>query len=201
MSFASLSTAFDIAALIKEIFGNAPAFVDSLPTRQENGPYGKINPSVKKEANLYGQPFYSQSDTMGQKVFCPLTIEVDGKDYNFPYAVIGIERTKTVVNTPMTELNGSVKEIIGNQDYLIDIRGFVIGDYDNFPDEQLKALNDVHEHNKTVRLKSAYSDIFLHNNDNILITKLTIPQKPAVIGVRDFSLQAMSDGIFNLYVT
>lgn len=136
---------------------------------------------------------------IGREVFCPVTIEVDGKDYVFPFCVIGFKRTKTIIETEMTELNDTVDEIIGNKPWEISIKGFVIGQYDQFPDDQLQILDTIFEFNQTCRLKSAVSDIFLHSNDNILIRSLEIPEKPKVIGVRDFQFTAKSSGIFTLY--
>lgn len=201
MAVASLNTAFDLKDIFKQVHGYVPAHIDSLPNSISLGQSNaQITPVTKKTTNLYGQPLWGSSDLLGHEVFCPVTIEVDGKDYVFPFAVIGISRTKTVVMTEMSELNGSVKEVIGNKDYDITIKGFVIGDYDQFPDDKLKMLNDIFEQNQTVRLKSAFSDIFLHKNDKVLILKMDIPEKPKVIGVRDFALQMVSDGVFNLYV-
>ncbi|WP_295714366.1 DUF6046 domain-containing protein [Mucilaginibacter sp.] len=199
MSQPTLNTVFNIADLFQQIHGYKPAYVPGFPPAPIEVEGGRPQPITKKTTNLYGTPLYGQSDMIGREVFCPITIEVNGVDYNFPFAVIGFDREKTVVETEMTELNGSVKEIIGNKDWVINIKGFVIGQYDQFPDEKLKALNDVFAFNQTVRLKSAISDIFLHANDHVLIYKLSIPEKPKVIGVRDFAMQMKSDNIFSLY--
>lgn len=199
MSIVNLNNALDLVDLFEQFFGYKPAVVPEFPPSYTTGPAERMQAITRKKTNMYGTPLYGQADMMGREVFCPVTIEVDGKDYYFPFCVIGCDRDKTVVETEMTELNGSVKEIIGNRDWIFTIKGFVIGQYEQFPDEQLKMLDEVAAFNQTVRLKSAYSDIFLHANDQVLIYKLSIPEKPKVIGVRDFAMQAKSDGIFTLY--
>jgi hypothetical protein len=196
---ASLNTVFNIRDLFNKVHGYNPAVVPGLPDTLEAAQLAQIPNNNRKTVNIYGQPLYGQADMMGHEVFCPVTIEVDGVDFQFPYTVVGISRSKTVKLTDMTELNGSVKEIIGNSDFDITIKGFLIGQFEQFPDDKLKMLNDVSEYNQTVRLKSAYTDIFLHANDYVLLTNMQIPEKPKVIGVRDFSLKALSDGIFTLY--
>lgn len=201
MSAPKLNTAINVAEIFNQVYGYTPAKVAGLPTGTNMLPDAQIQPITQKTENIYGEPLYSQSDLMGRQVFCPVTIEFNGVDYEFPFCVIGITRSKTVVMTEMTELNGTVKEIISNKDFDIDIKGFLIGDYDQFPDDKLQMLNNVFEYNQTVRLKSAFSDIFLHANDNVLILKMDVPPKPKVIGVRDFSLTMVSDGIFTLYVS
>jgi len=199
MTAISLNTTFNLADLFNQVHGYRPAYVAGLPVNEPGQPTAIVPPSLKKTHNPFGEPYYGQADLMGHEVFCPITIEVAGKDYQFPFAVIGFSRTKTIIETEMTELNGSVDEIISNRDWDISIKGFLIGQYEQFPDEQLQMLNKVFEVNETVRLKSAISDIFLHDNDSILIRKMEIPEKPKVIGVRDFSFQAKSCSIFSLY--
>lgn len=195
----SLNTVFDIRELFAKVHGYKPAVIPGLPDTFASGELAQIPANNRKTVNLYGQPLYSQADLMGNEVFSPVTIEVDGVDYQFPYTVVGIRRSKIVVSTDMTELGGSVKEIIGNRDFEITIKGFLIGQLEQFPDDEIKALNEAFAFNQVVRLKSAYTDIFLHDNDYVLITDIQLPEKPKVIGVRDFSLQMSSDSIFTLY--
>lgn len=195
----TLNTAINIAELYKEFFGQKPVIIPGISNDGETDPAAQIQPAYQKNTNLYGEPLYGQSDLLGQEVFCPVTIEVDGVDYFFPHVVVGIDRVKTVISTDMTEIGGSVHEVISNRDFEISIRGFLIGQYEQFPDEDLKRLNDAFTYNNKVRLKSALTDIFLHANDYVLITRMSVPPKPGVVGVRDFSLQLLSDSIFTLY--
>ncbi|WP_121812797.1 DUF6046 domain-containing protein [Mucilaginibacter kameinonensis] len=198
-SYANLNTVFDIADIFKQLYGYKPAHVPGFPPSPVEGDLANIQPATRKTTNIYGTPLYGQSDMIGREVFSPITIEVDGVDYYFPFAVIGFDRELTVKEVEMSELGGTAKQIVNKKDWVITIKGFLIGDYEQFPDEKLKMLNDVFDFAKPVRLKSAVSDIFLHSNDQVLIYKLSIPEKPKVIGVRDFALQIKSDSIFTLY--
>lgn len=204
MSIKNTNTVFDLADIFSQVHGYRPAYVAGLPVSSPGMPQAIVPSSIKKVTNMHGIPLYGQSDLIGREVFCPLTfLGVDAygkpKDYNFPYAVIGFCRTKTIISTEMTELNGSVDEVISNRDWEISIKGFLIGQFEQFPDTELKELNDLFEFNHTCRLQSAVSDIFLHTNDTILIKRIDIPEKPRVVGVRDFSIQAKSSSIFTLY--
>lgn len=198
------NTVFDIADIFQQLYGYKPAHVPGMPNSFPTQSPATVQSIYKKTTNMYGTPLYSQSDLMGREVFCPITIggfDLFGKpkDYLFPFAVMGFSRTKTIVSTEMTETGGEVDEIISNRSWQISIKGFIIGEYEQFPDEGLKMLNDVFAHNNTVRLMSAISDIFLYDNDSILLTELEIPAKPKVIGVRDFQFKAKSSNIFTLY--
>ncbi|WP_295669510.1 DUF6046 domain-containing protein, partial [uncultured Mucilaginibacter sp.] len=173
-----------------------------LPNTGSGLPAAFVSPYIKS-TTAQGLPLYGQADLLGNEVFCPITITgvVNGvtKDLKLPYAVIGMKRVKVIIETEMTELNGSVDEIISNKDFEIDIKGFLIGQYEQFPDTDLAALEEMCAVNNTVQLKSTYSDIFLKSNLNILIKEMVVPAKPKVIGVRDFSILAKSSSIFTLY--
>ncbi|QEM13483.1 DUF6046 domain-containing protein [Mucilaginibacter rubeus] len=200
MAIATLNTAFDLKELFEQVHGYKPAKIAGLPDTIQPAELPQIGANARKTTNLYGQALYGAADTLGYEVFCPVTIEVDGVDYVFPYTVVGIRRAKTIVEEFMTELDGDINEIVGNRPYEITIKGFLIGINNQFPDDQIKMLNDVFVYNKPVRLKSAYTDIFLHDSDYVLIKDMQLPEKPKVIGVRDFTLAMKSDTIFTLYV-
>jgi len=193
----------DIADLFLQVYGYVPAHIGALPNQGTTLPAAVVQPYAKKTVTAQGIALYGQADLLGHEVFCPITITgmVNGVSQvlNLPYAVMGFSRTKTIVETDMTELNGSIDEIISNKDFEISIKGFLIGQYEQFPDVELAALNAMCAVNATVQLQSALSDIFLQSNTNILIRKMDVPEKPKVIGVRDFTIQAKSSAIFTLY--
>lgn len=197
MSAVNLNNVLNLADLFREVHGYTPAKIAGMPTTIDLGPQAQVQPVTRKTENLYGQPYY-QKDMLGQEVFCPMTIDVDGKDYFFPYTVMGFSRALVTVETEMTELGGSIDEIISLSDFAITMRGFLMGQYGQFPDDEITMLNDVMEAAKVVRLKSAYSDLYLRRNDNILIKKMDAPETTGVIGVRPFALQAKSSNIFTL---
>jgi len=195
----------NLAELFEQVHGYRPAYVAGLPTDVQGQPKAMVPSTVKKLTNMYGEPLYGQADTIGREVFCPITIQgydLDGmsKDYHFPYSVISFDRTKNVTATEMAGTDNEVDEMISNRSWQIRIKGFLIGQYEQFPDNELRELYELFEYNGTVRLKCALSDIFLHKKDSILLLKLNIPPNPGVIGVRSFSIQAKSSSINTLYV-
>jgi hypothetical protein len=190
-------TVFDIAAIFKQLYGYKPAHIPDLPPAPAE-PSFSISP--RTDTNIYGNALYGGQDTIGREVFCPLTIMVGQIEYFFPYTVIGFEREKTIKETEMTEAGGAAKQIISMKDWSISVKGFVIGYQEQLPGDELQALKYVFESKEEVRLKSAYSDLFLSANDRVLIYKLSIPEKPRVIGVRDFAMEMKSDSILTLMI-
>jgi len=81
--------------------------------------YENITP-IQKTANLYGS-LYTTGRYVGRQC-SPAHAEVNGTDYDFRCC----DRHKPDENsciTEMTELNGSVHEIISNRDFEINIKG------------------------------------------------------------------------------
>ncbi|WPU98381.1 DUF6046 domain-containing protein [Mucilaginibacter sp. cycad4] len=196
-------TIFDIEAIFKQLYGYKPGLIPDLPPSPGERPFS-ISPaadnSYRAQKNHYGNALYGGQDTIGHEVFCPLTIQAGDKEYFLPYTVIGFEREKNIKETEMSEAGGTAKEIISMKDWNISVKGFVIGDLERFPGKELDDLKTLFEARGIVRLKSAYSDIFLAGNDSVLIYKLSIPEKPKVVGVRDFAMQLKSDSIFKLTI-
>ncbi|MFC0514530.1 DUF6046 domain-containing protein [Mucilaginibacter angelicae] len=192
-------TVFDIAAIFRQLYGYKPAQIPELPSAAAERSYN-FSPRAPMLTNPYGNSYYSGEDTIGREVFCPLTIMVGQIEYFFPYTVIGFEREKMIKETEMSEAGGTAKQIISMKDWSISVKGFVIGYQEQLPGDELQALKYVFQSKEEVRLKSAYSDLFLSADDRVLIYKLSIPEKPRVIGVRDFAMEMKSDSILKLTI-
>lgn len=189
---------YDIKDIVQKVWGYKPYTLPALPAESigEN-PY-QVKESFQKKSTFKGSSIYGGQDLIGREVFLPVTIQAGGKNYEFPYSVLTMRRAKIIVETPMVERGGSVKEEIGMEDWKISMKGFLIDPMNQFPDEQLYALDQLFKHKEPVRLKCALSDLFLEENDFVVIKELDIPDKSRVIGVRDFALSMVSDSILTL---
>ena len=190
----------DIAATFKALYGYLPAHVPSLPAEPDNtNPYNVKHAAVKKTTTATGSPLYGLSDMIGREVFMPITLTANGIDYHFPFSIIGTKNQKIEKRTPMTERGGLVIEEVALGAWEMDLKGFLIDANDQFPDDQLTALNILYTNKQPVYLKCALTDIFMPDGDRVVINNLDIPQKAKVIGVRDFSFTMTQDTIFDLY--
>lgn len=191
---------YDIAEIFDKLYGYKPAVIPALPAEPGAGdPFQVPAAAAQKRTTLMGSPIYGSQDMLGREVFCPIVITSNGKDYEFPFAVMGLQNKAIIIETPMVERQGSVIEEISVEAWKISIKGFLIDPLNQFPDEQLNMLNEVWKKREPVRLKCALSDLFLDKDDHVVITSLTIPEKAKVIGVRDFSFEIIQDGILDLY--
>jgi len=208
-----MEVSFSLADLFLEAFGyRTPAFDpqfdnvsgDAISNRQSTG--------------QLGSPFYAK-DFLGRDVFLPVTVTfpatvADGssgliadtgqtQDWMIPYCVVAVSAKKTIIETPVTERRGTVKELISIQDYQIRLRGFLVGSGNNFPEQDVARLRDLFESNVPVSLKCALTDIFLlrpdrSGSDNVVIRELSFPSVTGVKNVRPFELVCVSDEPFSL---
>jgi len=168
-----------------------PVYGDTLGTRQNNG-------------FAAGTAYYGK-DQLGREVYLPITITYPDltnnnlpKDLVLNYAVIAVTSRKKIVETPMTERKGTVKELIQIEDYRITIKGFLINTKSNqLPEVDVTNLRMVYECNLPVKLKCALTDIFL-GSDQVVITDFNFPDVKGVKNVRPFELQLVNDAPFNL---
>jgi hypothetical protein len=194
------NTVIDIAATFKAIYGYSPAHVPALPASPDNtNPYSVFPQAIKKTTTATGSPLYGLSDMIGREVFMPITLKSNGVNYDFPFGIIGLKNKILEKSTPMTERGGEVIEEIAIGAWTFTFKGFLIDPNDNFPDEQLAALNRLYTNRVPVELQCALTDIFLPAPNQVVLLSLDIPQKAKVIGVRDFAFEMKQDSILDLY--
>jgi hypothetical protein len=120
-----------------------------------------------------------------------------------PHPVISIDSRKTLVETPMVERNGTVKELIGIRDYEISIKGFVISTDNELARQQIEQLRSIYELNVPLSISCSLTDIFLvrpdrRGSDQVVITALSFPAVTGVKNVRPYELKMLSNAPFNL---
>jgi hypothetical protein len=203
----------DIAATFQALYGYVPAEIPIMPvTPSSTNPY-YVNHS-NTPLRTPGQGLASLTglnDMIGRPVFMPITIttkqanSTSTVEYDFPFSMLSIKNKKIIKETPMVERGGSVIEEVGLGAWEIEMKGFLIDANNQFPDDQLTSLYKLYVSNQlstntySVNLRCALSDIFLGGNTDVVITEIEIPAKAKVIGVRDFSIKMVQDGVLTLY--
>ena len=117
--------------------------------------------------------------------------------------MISISGRKTIVETPLTERRGTVKELINIEDYEIVIKGFIIGATNDFPENDVAILRNIYEQNSALSIQCPLTDIFLlrpdrSGSDQVVIKDLRFPGIKAVKNVCPYELHMVSDEPFNL---
>ena len=200
---------FNLADLFEQTFGyKTSAFAP------EFAPVAGEHMSTRTEQGFHGSPYYAQ-DQLGVEYFMPVTLTYSDtnaetessptllKKWNLPFPVASITSRKTIVETSLTERRGTVKELINIQDYEIVIKGFIIGNNDEFPENDVTALRTIYEQNTALSIQCPLTDTFLlrpdrSGSDQVVIQAIKFPAITGVKNVRAYELHMLSDEPFNL---
>ena len=126
----------------------------------------------------------------------PVVFEHKGTEYEIPNSVISINGKKTIVETPMIGRKGTVKELISVDDYEINIAGVAL-DID-FPDQQIAKLNELYNINESITLKCALTDIFLEEEDKVVIKSIDFQEMRGCETAQIFKMNLVTDRSFEL---
>ena len=220
---------FSIADLFEKTFGYKTRAFDPnfIPIKGNGG----VESLTRTEFGVHGSEYYTD-DALGREYFMPVKItfadktgkgndtklaDITGgssgiisgggigvlKDWNLPYPVISITSRKTIIETPLTERRGTVKELINIQDYEIIIKGFIISTSNEFPENDVTTLRTIYEQNTPVSIQCPLTDIFLlrpdrSGSDLVVIRELKFPVITGVKNIRPYELRMVSDEPFNL---
>lgn len=210
---------FNLADIFEETYGYRTQAFEMKFDRLSSELTGLSN---RTEQGAIGSPYYGNADKKGE-YYLPVTITYeeaadplwqapDGSfpgntgiqySWDLPHPVISIASRKTIIETPLTERRGTVKELINVQDYDIVIKGFIINDIEEFPAAAVTKLRTIYEKNEALSIKCPLTDIFLlrpdrKGSDKVVIRELKFPAVTGIKNVRPYELHLVSDEPFNL---
>ncbi|HXS38338.1 MAG TPA: DUF6046 domain-containing protein [Flavipsychrobacter sp.] len=142
----------EISFSIPDLFQQAFGFSPDEPQFQD------LSVPVLQSKN--GSPYYG-FDGKGRRYFMPVTLG----GLTLQYPVVDITVKKTIVDTPMVNRRGSVKELISIQEYEINIKGLIVGLTPDYPENEVTALRELFEKNESVAIVCPKTDIFLITQD------------------------------------
>jgi hypothetical protein len=151
-------------------------------------------PEKKKETAL-GSPLWAK-DSRGRYYFMP--VKLGGLEL-YP-ALVSFTGKKNIIETPLIGYEGSVKELINIDSYEISIRGFVIDDNNSFPDEKIMKLQELWKKNESLSLECALTDIFLQEDDKVIIKGLRFPEMKGSEHIQAYEIECLSDQYFELII-
>jgi len=198
---------FNLTDLFAATFGYTPMNVkfdaNATSIRQTGDESSDIkfsSPQIvnkKSQAGMYGG--YYAKDVLGRDVFMPLTLG----GLVLPYVWMNVKGTKRIVETPMTDRDGSVLEIIAIDNWQIGVKGFALKHDGTFPEEEIEDLRKLFMRKESVSCKSVLTDIFLlskenNGNDKVVMRDLEIMENQGIQHVRGFQFTLTSDMILEL---
>jgi hypothetical protein len=157
------------------------------------------------ETSKLGQVYYD-TDLFGREFFLPVYLN----GYLLPFAVIGMKWKKTIVKTAMPERGGTVNELISIDDYVFNIKGILVNDANNFPEQEIIDLHTIFKINASVALRSVISDIVLTGKSNtrkddpeghkVIVESINWPEVSGIEHAKPFEIELSSDMIFELEI-
>lgn len=145
-----------------------------------------------------GNSVLRKKDANGYWYFMPVSLIYKGKDYELPNAIISVSNKKIIVETPMVGRQGSVKELISMDDYEIAISGALIDK--DFPDIEIDTLNQLYSVNAAIGLKSALTDIFMKEEDKVIIKSIDFAAMKGTENVQLYNMKLTTDRSFELII-
>lgn len=148
-------------------------------------------PLSEKTSSDFGSTLRKR-DAQGRWYFMPVELG----NVEIPNAVISIRGKKTIVETAMVGRKGTVKELISVDDYEIRIAGVCLDT--DFPERQINALKELYDINESVTLKCALTDIFLDEEDKVVIRNIDFAEMRGSETAQAFTMELVTDRSFEL---
>lgn len=140
-----------------------------------------------------------RKDSNGQEAFCPVVISHQGRKFNLPYSTISVSMRKIIEKTTVVGRKGTVKELISKDDYVFTIRGVILSK-DELPEDDLTNIHDLFDIDEPVALENAFSEIFLQEDNQVVIEDIDLPDMKGVSGAQAYTIKLSSDTILELEV-
>ena len=203
------NTVIDLYKLYKTYFNNAPYFINEKganePTTQEPGylitdknprPRGSIDYSSKNIA-------FNKIGSYGQAIWFPVTLQTFiGKEFleiEIEACTVGVNLSKNIIRTAVSERKGTVKECFAIDDYKFTIKGFLIGKNRKVPEDKINILKRIFESTEDVELHGGYPEIFLDESCRVAISTLDFPEvQGKAVWIRPFNMTLETDYIQDL---
>lgn len=192
-----------------------------------NAVQGDVKFKRTEQGKVAGSPYY-KIDAAGREYYMPVEVNVGfekmpGKEityaqalgvtntdgslagrWDLPYPVISISSRKCIIETPLTDRRGTVKELINIEDYRITIRGFIVNHKANeLPEDDILTMRKLYELNVAIKISNPLLDAFLiseerDGSDLVVIKDLQFRESPGVKNVKGYIMELASDEPFNL---
>jgi hypothetical protein len=173
-----MAASFDIKKIFRESWGYQPPVFDVVLQPEQS----------TTQANYFAKGLF------GRPYFMPVQLGA----VELPNPVIRITNRKTIVETALVGRPGTVKELIGQEDYKINIKGIIIMENNNYPEDEIKKIHKLYQEDKALTINSALTNILLGEDSTVVITDLSWPEMAGVQNVKTYEMNLISDIPFDL---
>lgn len=194
----------DLQALVKAHFGY-DVKVSSFEPPSNIIPFGKIDVLEGGDKQVDGNPVTNFSK-LGTPVFDYIKVQKSGyydasgkektvPEYSFPFeCVCEVSQPTIVEETSLAgKRAGTIKEIIGHDDFFITVRGFVINyDSSDYPTKAVKELYNILNHPAPLEIESPYLTNLFDITEMVIMDK-RFPQVEGALHYQPFEFIAKSN--------
>lgn len=201
----------DFKEIFRSVWGyTAPPFLFSLQNKVENALFGKKSNTSgdysfdlypeRREYNMNGVPFYALNNN-GNEVYMPVwLIKSDGTRVLLQNTVMSLTAKNTIIETPLVNRKGNVKEEISIDDWDINIKGIIVSTDMNYPDQEVFELNELRESGEALGIENARTSLLLDGSEKAVIKRLAFPALKGMQHVQAFEMDLTSDLEFSLII-
>lgn len=204
------------AELILKSAGGAAAktaihasFVNYKEVAKEQGLFD-VTTLTETKKGKFGQPIFDEFTFLASQIN-PLTYETSVDfginairiidNFTFETALIEINQTKNIVKTSISGLNGTVKEYMSNGDFIINLKGVIVGDIANQrPDRNdLNALVAFLNAPLTIPISCSFCEEL--KISSVVIESYRLGQREGARNIIDIDINMVSDSTIELSVS
>ncbi|MDD3079090.1 MAG: DUF6046 domain-containing protein [Paludibacter sp.] len=188
---------FDLGKIFKSVWGYtaAPFLFTKKKSRSD---YSFGDDIVRRENNIKGSPFYSTNNN-GNEVFLPIwLIRTNGDKFLLQNTVSSFTSKKNIVETTLINQQGSVKEEISIDDWEVNVKGIIVSDDYDYPDQQVADLRQLYKLSESLEIENARSSLLFENNERVVIRDLKFTEIKGMKNMQAFEMNLVSDFEFKL---
>jgi hypothetical protein len=205
---------FDLGEIFRSVWGyTAAPFLFSLQNKVESKIFGKENGSseyvdfspepARQEVNMKGVRYYAENDNC-HEMFLPIWLYYSENGTRrallLQNTVSSFANKKTIVETPLVNRKGTVKEEISTSDWQINVRGIIVSQDGNYPEERVNELREWYERGEALEIENARASLLLDGNEMVVINDLKFPEIRGNKNMQAFEMNLTSDLNFDLYI-
>jgi hypothetical protein len=197
----------DMQEIFRAVWGYTafpPIFLPEKPQEADKNYSFKLptaDSGEAKKVNTLGVEYYAKNAN-GIEMFLPIwLIKQNNEKVLLQNTVSNISNRKTIIETPLVNRQGTVKEEIAITDWTISVRGVIVSqDRINYPDEMVSELKKLYAENTALGIENARTSLLLDDSEKVVIKSLAFPELSGRKHCQSFEMELVSDLNFDLYI-
>jgi hypothetical protein len=179
--------------------------------KEESSEYDFGDTFTREEWSALGVPYYAQNSN-GNEMFLPIwLIKPDDSKLLLQNTVSSLTNTKTIIETPLVNRQGTVKEEVAVSDWEINVKGILVDpNPELYPEMQVQELIDLYKKGISLGIQNVRTAMAFYGEDGeskngiggemVVIRDLRFPEIQGRKNCQTFEMNLVSDLAFELYI-